>query len=76
MIAELSKTTKNTQVDDEVLILPYSVLGLNSWYSISYLISLKPFGGYVKDSRQFKQREKRLLKVVIVNLLLYKQLQY
>jgi hypothetical protein len=26
MIAELSKTTKNTQVDDEVLILPYSVL--------------------------------------------------
>jgi hypothetical protein len=37
----------------------------------------------VKDSRQFKQREKRLLKVVTVNLLLYKfiaprykQLQY
>jgi hypothetical protein len=28
----------------------------------------------VKDSRQFKQREKRLLKVVIVNLPLYKQL--
>ena len=31
----------------------------------------------VKDSRQFKQREKRLLlKVVTVNLPLYKQLQY
>ena len=28
----------------------------------------------VKDSRQFKQREERLLKVVTVNLLLYKQL--
>jgi hypothetical protein len=28
----------------------------------------------VKDSRQFKQREKRLLKVVTVNLPLYKQL--
>jgi hypothetical protein len=42
-----------------------------------------PFLGYclpmvalVKDSGQFKQREKRLLKVVTVNLLLYKQLQY
>jgi hypothetical protein len=30
----------------------------------------------VKYSRQFKQREKRLLKVVTVNLLLYKQLQH
>ena len=30
----------------------------------------------VKDSRQFKQREKRLLKVVTVNLPLYKQLYY
>jgi hypothetical protein len=30
----------------------------------------------VKDSRQFKQREKRLLKVVTVNLPLHKQLQY
>jgi hypothetical protein len=30
----------------------------------------------VKDSRQFKQREKRLLKVVTANLPLYKQLQY
>ena len=28
----------------------------------------------VKDSRQFKQREKELLKVVTVNLPLYKQL--
>ena len=30
----------------------------------------------VKDCRQFKQREKRLLKVVTVNLPLYKQQQY
>ena len=30
----------------------------------------------VKDSRQFKQRENRFLKVVTVNLPLYKQLEY
>jgi hypothetical protein len=30
----------------------------------------------MKDSRQFKQREKRLLKVVTVHLPLYKQLLY
>jgi hypothetical protein len=29
---------------------------------------------FVQDSRQFKQREKRLLNVVTVNLPLYKQL--
>jgi hypothetical protein len=30
----------------------------------------------VKDPRQFKPREKRLLKVVAVNLSLYKQPEY
>ena len=57
------------------------------WLSTFRAISLShedqnpPFLGYcmymlalVKDSRPFKQREKRLLKVVAVNLPLYKQL--
>ena len=42
-------------------------------------VKIRHFGvlsALVKDSRQFKQREKRLLKVVTVNLPLYKQLQY
>jgi hypothetical protein len=43
-------------------------------YIISIIFGVQ--SDLVKDSRQFKQREKRLLRVVTVNLPLYKQQQY
>jgi hypothetical protein len=59
--------------------LGYNII-INASISISHEGQNPPLLGalsaLVKDSRQFKQREKRLLKVVTVNLQLYKQLEY
>jgi hypothetical protein len=88
---EISKSLKTFETSTKQYLISnecfYMVIPREHLFLKSYGISHSheghnpPFWGYcmsvlVKDSGQFKQREKRLLKVVTVKLPLYKQLQY